>query len=68
MERRTSLVARLVGRHPVAADWLLTGVVTLAALGQRFGMPEDGTYFFQTVAFSGFGSVSRPSYVGSTGV
>jgi signal transduction histidine kinase len=43
MERRTSLVARLVGRHPVAADWLLTAVVTLVALGQRFGMPEDGT-------------------------
>ena len=43
MERRTSLVARLVGRHPVVADWLLTGVVTLAALGQRFGMDEDGT-------------------------
>jgi hypothetical protein len=40
MERRTSLVARLVGGHPVVADWLLTGVVTLVALGQRFGMPE----------------------------
>jgi signal transduction histidine kinase len=43
MERRTSLVARLVGRHPVVADWLLTGVVTLVALGQRFGMPERST-------------------------
>jgi len=43
MERRTSLVARLVGRHPVVADWLLTGVVTLVALGQRFGMPEHST-------------------------
>jgi signal transduction histidine kinase len=43
MERRTSLVARLVGRHPVASDWLLTAVVTLAALGQRFGMPEGGS-------------------------
>ena len=43
MERRTSLVARLVGGHPVVADWLLTGVVTLVALGQRFGMPERST-------------------------
>jgi signal transduction histidine kinase len=50
MERRTSLVARLVGRHPVAADWLLTGVVTLAALGQRFGMPEDGSTRVQATA------------------
>jgi signal transduction histidine kinase len=50
MERRTSLVARLVGRHPVAADWLLTAVVTLAALGQRFGMPEDGSTQVQATA------------------
>ncbi|HET6752127.1 MAG TPA: histidine kinase [Actinomycetes bacterium] len=40
MERRSSVVARLVGRHPVAADWLLSGVVTLVALGQRFGIEE----------------------------
>jgi signal transduction histidine kinase len=60
MERRTSLVARLVGRHPVAADWLLTAVVTLAALGQRFGMPEDGTPVRSTalgVLFAVAGSV-----------
>ena len=60
MERRTSLVARLVGRHPVAADWLLTAVVTLAALGQRFGMPEDGTRVRSTalgVLFAVAGSV-----------
>jgi signal transduction histidine kinase len=50
MERRTSLVARLVGRHPVVADWLLTGVVTLVALGQRFGMPEDGSTQVQATA------------------
>jgi Histidine kinase len=60
MERRTSLVARLVGRHPVAADWLLTAVVTLAALGQRFGMPEDATPVRSTalgVLFAVAGSV-----------
>ena len=60
MERRTSLVARLVGRHPVTADWLLTAVVTLAALGQRFGMPEDGTRVRSTalgVLFAVAGSV-----------
>jgi signal transduction histidine kinase len=50
MERRTSLVARLAGSHPVVADWLLTGVVTLAALGLRFGMPEDDSTRIQSTA------------------
>jgi signal transduction histidine kinase len=42
MERRTSLVAALVARHPVAADWLLTGVVTVAALVQASAHPQRG--------------------------
>jgi signal transduction histidine kinase len=42
MEPRASLVARLVGRNPVAADWLLAGAVTLLAVGQRFGAGRDG--------------------------
>jgi signal transduction histidine kinase len=42
MERRTSLAASLVARHPVAADWLLTGVVTVAALAQASAHPQRG--------------------------
>jgi signal transduction histidine kinase len=45
-----SLVARLVGRHPVVADWLLTGVVTLVALGQRFGVSDHGAGGVQALA------------------
>jgi signal transduction histidine kinase len=42
MGPKASVVARLVERHPVAADWLLTGVVTLVALGQRLGAGDGG--------------------------
>jgi signal transduction histidine kinase len=44
MGPKASVVARLVERHPAAADWLLTGVVTLVALGgQRLGAGDDGS-------------------------
>jgi signal transduction histidine kinase len=45
-----SLLARLAGDHPVVADRLLTGAVTLVALGQRLGIPADGSTRVQSTA------------------